>query len=134
MQRATTDHPSHRSGRRAGLLAAVLTVALFVAACGGGSAIAATKQGGGSKAKGGTTITIKTFAFSPQALTVKPGQKVTVINKTPVTHTVTSTKHKFNTGDIKGHTTTSFKAPTKPGKYSYICEIHQYMTGTLVVS
>ena len=29
--------------------------------------------------------------------------------------------------------TKTFKAPSKPGTYHYICNIHQYMMGTIVV-
>lgn len=80
------------------------------------------------------TITIDNFSFSPSPLTVKPGQRVTVVNRTSVTHTLTSATRLFNTGDIKGHTTTSFIAPKEPGRYPYLCLIHQYMTGVLIVS
>jgi len=39
----------------------------------------------------------------------------------------------FNTGNIKPGHTKSFTAPSKPGTYHYICNIHQYMTGTIIV-
>ena len=54
-------------------------------------------------------------------------------NKDSATHTVTASGGQFNTGDITQNQTKTFKAPTKPGNYPYICEIHQYMMGTLVV-
>ena len=59
---------------------------------------------------------------------------VKVTNKDSATHTLTATNGAFNTGDITQNQTKTFKAPTKPGKYSYICDIHQYMMGTLTVS
>jgi plastocyanin len=64
---------------------------------------------------------------------VAPGAIVHVINKDSVTHTLTATGGQFNTGDISGGQTKTFTAPMKAGTYSYICNIHQYMMGTIVV-
>ena len=80
------------------------------------------------------TITIRNFAFSPARLTVRPGATVTVKNEDASTHTLTSTTHLFDTGDLVSGAERSFRAPSKPGRYPYICTIHQFMTGTLVVS
>ena len=91
--------------------------------------------GGGSGKSGGTdAITIQNFAFSPTDLTVAPGATVTVTNKDQVTHTLTATKGGFDTGDIPAGQSKTFTAPKTPGTYPYICSIHQYMSGTLVVS
>jgi len=109
-------------------------VALLATTVAAAGAVASASARSAHKKPAAATIVIKTFSFSPATLKVKPGEKVTVENKTPVTHTLTSTQHKFNTGDVGGGTTTSFTAPTKPGRYPYICEIHQYMTGVLVVT
>jgi len=95
---------------------------------------AASTLAASSKPVSGTTIVIKNFAFSPGSIKVHPGQKVKVVNKDSVAHTVTSTTGKFNTGDVNPGKTVTFTAPTKPGKYPYRCNIHQYMTGMLVVS
>ncbi len=51
-----------------------------------------------------------------------------------VTHTLTASKGEFNTGDIPPGQSKTFTAPTVPGRYAYICSIHQYMSGTIVVS
>lgn len=88
-------------------------------------------SGGAAKSD---TIVIKNFAFSPSKLTVAPGATVTVRNEDVATHTVTASGGSFNTGDIKPGSTATFTAPSKPGSYGYICQIHQYMTGTLTVS
>jgi len=80
------------------------------------------------------TITIKNFAFSPDTLTVQPRARVTVVNRDTVTHTLTSTTRVFNTGDIAPGQTVTFTAPAARGTYPYLCLIHQYMTGTLIVS
>jgi plastocyanin len=79
------------------------------------------------------TITIKNFMFSPMKITVTPGETIKVTNKDTVTHTLTATGGKFNTGNIGHDVTKKFRAPTKPGTYGYICSIHQYMTGEIIV-
>jgi plastocyanin len=60
---------------------------------------------------------------------------VTVRNEDSVTHTLTDKADSklFNTGPVSPGQTKTFKAPDKPGSYPFICTIHQFMTGTLVV-
>jgi len=81
----------------------------------------------------GTSITIKNFMFMPMSLTVSPGATVKVTNKDSATHTLTANGGQFNTGDISQNQKKTFKAPMKPGTYTYICNIHQYMMGTVIV-
>ena len=71
--------------------------------------------------------------FMPMSLSVSPGATVKVTNKDSATHTLTATGDQFNTGNITQNQTKTFKAPSKPGTYHYICNIHQYMMGTIVV-
>ena len=71
--------------------------------------------------------------FMPMSLSVSPGATVKVTNKDSATHTLTATGGQFNTGNITQNQTKTFKAPSKPGTYHYICNIHQYMMGTIVV-
>lgn len=119
-------------------LAAVLFTAALLAACGSSGhkptpAAAPTGAAGGSS---GAVIVIKNFAYHPSSLTVAPGATVTVKNEDSATHTLTATDpHNgvFNTGDIQPGTSTTFKAPSTAGSYAYICLIHQFMHGTLVV-
>jgi plastocyanin len=90
---------------------------------------------GAAAPKATATITIKNFMFSPMSVTVKPGAKITVTNKDSTTHTLTGTgSGHFNTGNISHNQSKSITAPTKAGTYHYICNIHQYMTGTIKVS
>jgi plastocyanin len=123
-------------------------------AAGGG---AATTSGATASATGGATATmtggatatggsagassaadafvIKDFMFSLLSLTVAPGAVVTVRNEDSTTHTLTDKADPsvFSTGDIQGGQSKTFTAPKKAGSYAFICSIHQYMTGTLVV-
>lgn len=80
------------------------------------------------------TIVIKNFSFTPGTLTVAPGTKITVTNGDSVTHTLTSSSHAFDTGDIAAGATATFTAPSKAGSYPYSCTIHPTMHGTLTVS
>ena len=90
-----------------------------------------TSTGG---AAGTSRIVIKNFMFMPAKLTVKAGARVTVVNEDATAHTLTGTgSGKFNTGDIGPGTTVSFAAPSAAGTYPYICDIHQFMKGTLTV-
>ncbi len=80
--------------------------------------------------------------FEPATLVIHTGDTVTWVNQDAVGHTVTSVA--FNSGMINpsrgdseksGNNSTStfsFKF-TKSGIYSYFCEIHPYMSGTVYV-
>jgi plastocyanin len=112
------------------VVAGFVCAAVLLAGCGSG--------GSSSTAAAAPTaanmIVIKNFAFAPMSLTVSPGAKVTVKNEDTATHTVTASGAKaFDTGDIASGATTTFTAPSKPGSYTYLCGIHQFMQGTLVV-
>jgi len=120
---------------RGGALVLVLAGALLLAACsgGGGSGPSSASSSSGSAAKSTNSITISNFMFSPMRVSVAPGSTVSVTNKDSVTHTLTATGGQFDTGGIGGGQTKTFRAPSKAGTYSYICNIHQYMKGTIVV-
>jgi plastocyanin len=115
----------------------VFGAALVLASCsaGGRSTTGSTQSGSGSGSTGGArAITINNFAFAPSRITVAPGATVTVTNRDSVAHTVTGPSGGFDTGDIQPGQSKTFTAPNKAGNYPYICNIHQYMTGTLTVS
>ncbi|MGH3669535.1 MAG: cupredoxin domain-containing protein [Pseudonocardiaceae bacterium] len=119
------------------LLALVVAVLGLVTGCGGG---AASSAGGGSGSAAApsaptssNTIVIKDFSYTPASLTVAPGTKITVVNQDQAPHTVTANDKSFDSGTIEGGRRGEVTAPTKPGTYAYICTIHQYMTGTLIV-
>lgn len=123
----------------------LVAVGITLAACSGGSATptttgvvpsgsTATTSSGSPRGSATSTIEIKNFAFSPMDITVAPGATVTVTNQDQVTHTLTATTGGFNTGNIAPGQSKTFTAPNAPGRYPYICNIHQYMTGTVTVS
>jgi plastocyanin len=85
-----------------------------------------------------TTDSGGTFAFNPVTLTIPVGTTVIWKNTTAAPHTVTSDDGKtfdsgVNTPISAQGGTFSFKF-TSSGKFTYHCEIHPYMTGTIIVT
>lgn len=78
-------------------------------------------------------ITIQNFAFAPQSITVKAGSTVTVTNLDSTGHNVAATDKSFQTEILSNGQSATFKAPTKPGTYDFICEVHPMMKGQLIV-
>jgi plastocyanin len=107
--------------------------ALLLAACGSSTPTVSGSAAATPSSSGGSSITISNFMFMPMSISVSPGTMVKVTNKDSATHTLTATGGQFNTGNITQNQTKTFKAPAKPGTYHYICNIHQYMMGTIVV-
>jgi YVTN family beta-propeller protein len=76
-------------------------------------------------------VSIASFAFSPNSMTVKAGQTVAFTNNDSVAHTSTSSA--WDSGNIAPGGTYTLTAPTQPGSYGFHCSIHPFMTGTLIV-
>ncbi len=132
--------------RMGGLVAAG---AIVLAACGGGGsgnaaagdmagmamppARAAPRPTRRRNAVATDAVHIKNFAFSPATVTVKAGSTVVWTNDDGIQHDVT-----FDGGGIKSATlnhndTFSHTFPTA-GTYHYICSIHPFMHGTVIVT
>jgi plastocyanin len=78
-------------------------------------------------------IEIKDFAFDPQKITVKSGEKITWINRDGEPHTVVSVGKKFpRSSGLDTDQEFSIIAGA-PGTYEYFCSVHPKMTGTIVV-
>jgi plastocyanin len=125
----TTIYPAHRR-RRIGLLlgavglASLLVVALPELTAAGEAVIAA--------AASPATVKIDNFAFAPATLTVTAGTTVTWKNEDDSPHRIgdkngTLKSAALDTDDTFSHT---FAAP---GEYPYICTIHPYMAGKIIV-
>jgi plastocyanin len=117
---------------------AIFAAMLTLVACGssgGGSAPGGDPARGGRPGQhGAATITIMDFGYAG-SLTVRPGERVTVVNKDSTAHTLTDkATHLFDTGAIAGDGTGSFVAPMKPGKYPFGCTLHPEMSGVLTVT
>ncbi|QEN12514.1 cupredoxin domain-containing protein [Mycolicibacterium sp. ELW1] len=81
----------------------------------------------------GTAVGITNFAFTPATLTVKVGDTVTWTNKDEEPHTVVAGDGSFHSPGLDANATYSFTF-TKAGSFDYICSIHPFMRGTVVVS
>jgi plastocyanin len=79
------------------------------------------------------TIEIKDFAFNPQTITVKVGEKVTWINRDEEPHTVVSVEKQFKKSTALDTDQEFTITAGAPGTYSYFCSVHPKMTGTIVV-
>ena len=79
-------------------------------------------------------VQIKNFKFTPATVTIRAGMTVTWTNRDVVGHTVNfhaagiNSPSVLNQGDTFSHTFTT------PGTYAYICDIHPFMHGTVVVT
>jgi len=83
--------------------------------------------------QGGTAVSITNFKFNPATLTVPVGATVTWTNQDEEPHTVAGKDGSFHSPGMDTHGTYSFTFTT-PGSYDYICSIHPFMTGTVVVT
>ncbi|GAC1611161.1 MAG: hypothetical protein NVS3B26_22200 [Mycobacteriales bacterium] len=102
-----------------------------VAPYGGGYGAAASAPGNAGAAG---SLTIAHFRYEPTPLTVAPGELVSVTNTDSADHTATSDiGGLFSADDVKTGKTISFKAPAKPGTYTFHCQFHASMHGTLIV-
>jgi len=78
-------------------------------------------------------IEIKDFAFNPQTLTVKAGEKVTWINRDEEPHTVVSVEKQFKKSTALDTDQEFTITAGAPGTYSYFCSVHPKMTGIIIV-
>jgi plastocyanin len=127
---------------------------LFIAAAGLASCSAdaetpATAPTPTASAPAGPVINLSSLMFHPSTTTVKMGTTITWRNDEPITHTVTSGRFEgvdkttglrssqdpdgtFN-AKLAGKGKTFSFTFTKPGDYTYYCDIHQGMNATIKV-
>jgi amicyanin len=82
---------------------------------------------------GGTPVSISDFKFNPATLTIPAGTTVTWTNQDEEPHTIAAKDGSFHSPGLDTHGTYSYTF-TNPGSYDYICSIHPFMTGTVVVT
>ena len=101
--------------------------ALLAGACG---------AGGSPAAPAAATVTLKNIAYSPASVSVKVGDTVEwVWADGPVPHNIdgASDLGPFDSGSVKTSGTWSFRF-TKAGTFTYHCDVHPVMVGTVNVS
>jgi amicyanin len=82
---------------------------------------------------GPNAVNIDNFKFVPQSLTVPVGTTVTWTNQDEEPHTIAAKDGSFHSPALDSRQTFSY-AFQAPGSYDYICSIHPFMTGTVVVT
>jgi plastocyanin len=107
---------------------------------GGGSATAsaAAPSATGSPTEppapvGPNAVSINNFAFAPATLTVPVGTTVTWTNHDEEPHTVVANDGSFHSPSLGTNATFSYTFSTA-GTFAYICSIHPFMHGTVVVT
>lgn len=80
----------------------------------------------------GSAVEISDFAFAPASLTVKVGDAVTWTNHDEEPHTVAADDGSFRSPGLGTNDKFTFTFTTT-GSFSYICTIHPFMHGTVVV-
>lgn len=96
-------------------------------------AVAGEMKDTGSSGVGQNKIEIKDFAFNPQTITVKSGEKITWINRDDEPHTVVSVEKQFKKSTALDTDQQFTITAGAPGTYTYFCSVHPKMTGTIVV-
>jgi LPXTG-motif cell wall-anchored protein len=108
------------------------TVKLAGGALGAGGALSSLGRPATAHAANDTSVTISDFQFTPATITIHVGDTVTWTNHGPSAHTATANDGSFNTGVLqKGHSASH--TFTTAGTFTYICQIHPFMHGTVVV-
>jgi plastocyanin len=87
----------------------------------------------GAAPDSGPVVHISNFAFKPPSITVAAGQRVTFVNDDEEPHTVTAAGKTFDSEGLDLHGSWQHVF-TKPGTYAYICSLHPFMKGTVVVT
>jgi plastocyanin len=146
-QHATPTRQRHRAFtplKMGGLFAAG---AIVLAACGGGGGKTAAGNDMAGMNMGqmpATTasasapvatdaVDIKNFGFSPATITVKAGSTVVWTNDDSIQHDITFDGGDIASNDLNHNDTFSHTFPTA-GTFHYICSIHPFMHGTVIVT
>ena len=77
-------------------------------------------------------IVIENYSFSPAEIKIWKGTEVIWKNSDGVEHTVTAADGSFDSGTL-GPNAEFKKRFDKPGTYSYLCDMHPSMAGSIVV-
>lgn len=124
--------------RRTAVTAAAGAMAVVAAGCGGSSSGSSNAGGGGSGSavqSGTAKVEIVNYSFKPSTLTVTPGTKVTYTQEDGGTvHNATGSGNASFISSPQLKQGQSYTVTfTKTGTYSYICTVHPYMKGTVIV-
>jgi plastocyanin len=114
---------------------AALAAAALLTGCGDDEKSSAGTAAKTSVAAGASdTIRIKDVLYDPDPVTVKAGQKITVVNEDSAPHTVTEkgASPSFDSDTVKGGASGSVTF-SKAGTFTYYCLFHPTMKGSVTV-
>jgi len=77
-------------------------------------------------------VNIERFAFVPETLRIKAGDKVVFHNHDLAPHTATDTEGRWDTGDLPRDAASELSF-NQPGQMAYFCAFHPHMTGRLII-
>jgi plastocyanin len=118
---------------------AALVAAALLGGCGGDDdepSTAGTAAAETTAAAGPTdTIRIKDFLYDPDPVTVRAGQRITVVNEDSAPHTVTEEggSPSFDSDTVKGGASGSITFD-EAGTFKYFCLFHPTMKGSVTVT
>jgi LPXTG-motif cell wall-anchored protein len=78
------------------------------------------------------SVAIADFSFSPASITIDQGDTVTWANNGPAAHSASANGGEFDTGILKAGQSSSHTF-SQAGTFSYFCQPHPFMKGTVVV-
>jgi plastocyanin len=78
------------------------------------------------------TVTIEGMRFSPEVLTVRPGDTVVWMNKDLFAHTATTSSPGFDSREIAAGQSWSY-TPRSAGDFPYVCTFHPTMKALIRV-
>lgn len=131
----TFTHKARSMRLASGVAVLTLTLAFALAACGTSTTSANATNTPGSSGSG-TSVSIFSFGFNPSTLNVKVGQTVTWTNTASIEHTTTSdttSAVQWDSSGLAQNATFQFTF-TKAGTFTYHCNFHPNMHGTIVVT
>ena len=83
-------------------------------------------------------VTIRTFQFAPDTVRAKAGTRVVWSNADDIAHTITTGTPENPDGRLRGvvdrRGATYSATLERAGTYSYFCDRHRFMTGTVIVT
>ena len=91
----------------------------------------AVQQGASASPVSGVTVKISGFAFAPFEIGAAAGQRVTWVNEDAAPHAV-AVKEGAASGLLAPGERYAMKFDA-PGSYDYVCSVHPYMTGKVIV-
>lgn len=84
------------------------------------------------------TVELRTFQFAPDTTRITAGTTVTWVNRDQIEHTVTGGTPQARDAAwnrvLKYAGTAASKTFDRTGTYTYFCDRHQFMRGTVIVS